>query len=62
MVFWTRLSPLGKGLRLRGVRGGLQKQSAEDARKYLTSVAETHFGLYTWDEHPDTLRYSRLVF
>ena len=41
---------------------GLQKQSAEDARKYLTIVVETHFGLYKWNEHPDTVRYSELVF
>ena len=41
---------------------GLQKQSAQDACKYLASVVETHFGLYKWNEHPDTLRYSELVF
>ena len=41
---------------------GLQKQSVQDARKYLDSVVETHFGLYKWNEHPDTLRYSELVF
>jgi len=41
---------------------GLQKQSVQDARKYLDSVVETHFGIYKWNEHPDTLRYSELVF
>ena len=40
----------------------LPSMSATDARVYLVTVLNSHFGLRIYNEHPDAIRYSELVF
>ena len=40
----------------------LPSMPAAEARAYLVDVLNTHFGLRRFNEHPDSIRYSELVF
>ena len=40
----------------------LPSMPAADAQVYLAKVLNTHFGLRRFNEHPDAIRYSELVF